>query len=175
MHHCHEALLGVEWDTLLFFAALFVVVEGVGELGLLRFIANTLSDMVGAADLGSRQIFAIILIVWSSAIFSAFVDNIPFTATMVPIMLQMVDQVAGISIEPLAWALAFGACFGGNGTLIGASANIVMASKAEVEGSHISFVDFFKVGFPVMILTVFIAMLYLILLNTLFWQATAGM
>mmetsp|Transcript_27974 Transcript_27974/g.54629 ORF Transcript_27974/g.54629 Transcript_27974/m.54629 type:complete len:872 (-) Transcript_27974:555-3170(-) len=175
MHHCHEALLGVEWDTLLFFAALFVVVEGVGELGLLRFIANTLSGMVGAADLASRQIFAIVLIVWSSAIFSAFVDNIPFTATMVPIMLQLVEQVPGISIEPLAWALAFGACFGGNGTLIGASANIVMASKAEVEGAHISFIDFFKVGFPVMLLSVFGAMLYLIVLNTLFWQATAGM
>jgi len=175
MHHCHEALLGVEWDTLLFFAALFVVVEGVGELGLLRFIANTLSGMVGSASPDSRQTFALVLIVWSAAIFSAFVDNIPFTATMVPIMLQMVEQVEGISIEPLAWALAFGACFGGNGTLIGASANIVMASKAEVEGHHISFVDFFKVGMPVLFISVFIAMVYLLILNAAFWQATAGM
>jgi len=174
MHHCHEALLGVEWDTLLFFAALFVVVEGVGELGLLRFIANTLSGMVGTAPVESRQLAAICLIVWASAIFSAFVDNIPFTATMVPVMLQLVEQVEGISIEPLAWALAFGACFGGNGTLIGASANIVMASKAEVEGHHISFIDFFKVGFPVMLITVAIANIYLMILNAAFWQATAG-
>jgi len=204
MHHCHEALLGVEWDTLLFFAALFVVVEGVGELGLLRFIANTLSGMVGVVSPGGRQAFSIFLICWASAIFSAFVDNIPFTATMVPVMKKMVEDVPGINIEPLAWALAFGACFGGNGTLIGASANIVMASKAEVEGHHISFMDFFRVspmswrslldtararlflvfffsltmtscveqiGFPIMILSVAIATVYLLLLNTIFWQA----
>ena len=75
---------------------------------------------------------ALILIVWASAIFSAFVDNIPFTATMVPVLQQLVNEVEGVSIRPLAWALCLGACFGGNGTLIGASANIVMASKAEV-------------------------------------------
>ena len=86
MHHCHEALHGVEWDTLLFFAALFVVVEGVGELGLLRFIANTLSGMVSGIAPAGRQAFSIFLICWASAIFSAFVDNIPFTATMVPVM-----------------------------------------------------------------------------------------
>lgn len=112
--------------------------------------------------------------VWASAIFSAFVDNIPFTATMVPVMIQMVEAVDGISIRPLAWALAFGACFGGNGTLIGASANIVMASKAETEGYHISFIDFFKVGFPVMLISVAVANVYLFMLNALFWQSTAG-
>uniref|UniRef100_A0A7S0HFN8 Citrate transporter-like domain-containing protein n=1 Tax=Hanusia phi TaxID=3032 RepID=A0A7S0HFN8_9CRYP len=174
MHHCHEALHAVEWDTLLFFAALFVVVEGVGELGLLRFIANTLSGMVATVPVEGRQYFSLFLICWASAIFSAFVDNIPFTATMVPVMMQMVETVPGISIEPLAWALAFGACFGGNGTLIGASANIVMASKAETEGFHISFVDFFRIGFPVMLLTVLICNIYLFLLNAAFWQSHAG-
>jgi Na+/H+ antiporter NhaD/arsenite permease-like protein len=174
MHHCHEALLAVEWDTLLFFAALFVVVEGVGELGLLRFIANTLSGMVETVPVEGRQYFAIFLICWASAVFSAFVDNIPFTATMVPVMVQMVERVEGLSIEPLAWALAFGACFGGNGTLIGASANIVMASKAEVEGYRISFIEFFKIGFPVMIISVAIVTVYLMILNAIFWQASAG-
>ena len=112
------------------------------------FIATTLSGLVEGVSVGSRQYFSIWLIMWSSAVFSAFVDNIPFTATMVPVMMQMVEAVDGISIRPLAWALAFGACFGGNGTLIGASANIVMASKAETEGYHISFMDFFKVTPP---------------------------
>ena len=87
---------------------------------------------------------------------------------------QMVERVEGLSIEPLAWALAFGACFGGNGTLIGASANIVMASKAEVEGYRISFIEFFKIGFPVMIISVAIVTVYLMILNAIFWQASAG-
>jgi len=164
----------VEWDTLLFFAALFVVVEGVSEMGLLRFIANTLSGMVEGVGESSRQYFSIWLIMWASGFFSAFVDNIPFTATMVPVMVQMVDKVEGISIRPLAWALAFGACFGGNGTLIGASANIVMASKAEMEGWPISFVEFFKVGFPVMIISLLVTNVYLFLMNFAFWQSTAG-
>jgi Na+/H+ antiporter NhaD/arsenite permease-like protein len=91
-----------------------------------------LSDIVASVPVDQRQIVALILIVWASAIFSAFVDNIPFTATMVPVLQQLVSEVEGVSIRPLAWALCLGACFGGNGTLIGASANIVMASKAEV-------------------------------------------
>jgi len=95
--------MAVEWDTLLFFAALFVVVEGVSELGLLRFIAMTLSGLVEGVSEGSRQYFSLWLIMWSSAVFSAFVDNIPFTATMVPVMIQMVESVDGISIRPLAW------------------------------------------------------------------------
>jgi len=130
--------------------------------------------MVGGVGESSRQYFSIWLIMWSSGVFSAFVDNIPFTATMVPVMMQMVENVEGISIRPLAWALAFGACFGGNGTLIGASANIVMASKAETEGWSISFVDFFKVGFPVMIISLAVTNVYLFLMNFAFWQATAG-
>ena len=128
----------------------------------------------GMGEGEGRQYFAIFLICWASAVFSAFVDNIPFTATMVPVMVQMVERVEGLSIEPLAWALAFGACFGGNGTLIGASANIVMASKAEVEGYRISFIEFFKIGFPVMIISVAIVTVYLMILNAIFWQASAG-
>lgn len=92
-HRCHEALRDVEWDTLLFFAALFVFVEALGELGLLRFIAKTLSDMVRHAPESSRQTAAICLILWVSAIFSSFVDNIPFTATMVPVMVQVCERV----------------------------------------------------------------------------------
>eukprot|EP00282_Hemiselmis_andersenii_P021076 CAMPEP_0172043706 /NCGR_PEP_ID=MMETSP1041-20130122/26406_1 /TAXON_ID=464988 /ORGANISM="Hemiselmis andersenii, Strain CCMP439" /LENGTH=837 /DNA_ID=CAMNT_0012702151 /DNA_START=40 /DNA_END=2553 /DNA_ORIENTATION=+ len=169
MHHCHEALMAVEWDTLLFFAALFVVVEGVGELGLLRAIASILSDIVRSVPVDSRQIVAIVIIVWASAIFSAFVDNIPFTATMVPVLQQLVADVEGVSIRPLAWALAFGACFGGNGTLIGASANIVMASKAEVEGFPVTFISFIKIGFPAMLISVAFATCYLAAVNSIFY------
>jgi len=172
MHHCHEALHGVEWDTLLFFAALFVIVEGLGELGLLRFVASTLGGMIAEAPIASRQYFAIGLILWSSAFFSAFVDNIPFTATMVPILKQLAADVPGIAIEPLAWALAFGACFGGNGTLIGASANIVMAGKAAAEGHHITFVYFFKVGMPAMIISMVTATMYMMVLNAAVYQAS---
>mmetsp|Transcript_19342 Transcript_19342/g.30246 ORF Transcript_19342/g.30246 Transcript_19342/m.30246 type:complete len:284 (+) Transcript_19342:245-1096(+) len=170
MHHCHEALMAVEWDTLLFFASLFVVVEGVGELGLLRAIANLLSDLIEGVEEDNRQMAALVLIVWCSSIFSAFVDNIPFTATMVPVMQQMVRQVDGIAIEPLAWALCLGACFGGNGTLVGASANIVMASKAEIEGYPIKFIGFMKIGMPVLFISVTFATGYLLVVNTLFWK-----
>jgi len=173
MHHCHEALHGVEWDTLLFFAALFVIVEGLGELGLLRFVASTLGSMIAAAPVESRQLFAIVLILWVSAFFSAFVDNIPFTATMVPILKQLAADVPGVHIEPLAWALAFGACFGGNGTLIGASANIVMAGKAAAEGYHITFVQFFRVGMPAMIISMVVVTFYMMIGNAVYYQSLA--
>ena len=174
LHHCHDALMAVEWDTLLFFAALFVVVEGVGELGLLRSIANMLAGLVEGVAQGSRQYFAIALILWAAGVFSAVVDNIPFTATMVPVLVQLVERVDGISIRPLVWALAMGACFGGNGTLIGASANIVMASKAETEGWHVSFIDFVRAGLPAMVISLAVSNVYLFALNAAFWQSSAG-
>eukprot|EP00282_Hemiselmis_andersenii_P008207 CAMPEP_0114164598 /NCGR_PEP_ID=MMETSP0043_2-20121206/30753_1 /TAXON_ID=464988 /ORGANISM="Hemiselmis andersenii, Strain CCMP644" /LENGTH=410 /DNA_ID=CAMNT_0001261269 /DNA_START=156 /DNA_END=1388 /DNA_ORIENTATION=- len=174
-HRCHEALRDVEWDTLLFFAALFVFVEALGELGLLRAIATSLSHVIERAPEETRQFDAICLILWVSALFSSFVDNIPFTATMVPVMVQLVNQVEGLTIQPLAWSLVFGACFGGNGTLIGASANIVMASKAESEGHIITFRQFFIVAFPGMLLSVCIAMLYLVIVNAAIWQHSLTM
>ena len=103
-----------------------------------------------------------VILLWVSAIASAFIDNIPYTATMIPIVLQ-ISQGANVELGPLIWALAFGACLGGNGTLIGASANVVMAGMSEEAGYPVSFNEFFKAGFPMMILTTAIVTLYMVL------------
>lgn len=160
-----DALHGVEWDTLLFFGALFVMVEGLAEMGLIRVIARSLSDTIVSVDVASRQPVAIVVIMYVSAVTSAFVDNIPYTTTMVPVIRQIALEVSGVSIEPLIWSLSFGACLGGMGTLIGASDNMVAAGIGEKAGYHISFVDFMKIGFPMMLLCVTVATGWLLLLH----------
>ena len=102
------------------------------------------------------------LILWLSAVASAFVDNIPFVATMIP-LLQEVGQLSQMPMESLWWSLALGACLGGNGTLIGASANVIVAGMAERNGTPIRFIEFLKLGFPLMILSIFISNIYLFL------------
>jgi Na+/H+ antiporter NhaD/arsenite permease-like protein len=102
------------------------------------------------------------LILWLSAVASAFVDNIPFVATMIP-LLQEVGQLSQMPMDSLWWSLALGACLGGNGTLIGASANVIVAGMAERNGTPIKFVDFLKLGFPLMLLSVLISNIYLFL------------
>ena len=108
----------------LFFAGLFVFTEGIAELGLLRIIADQLSSAIEMVPLESRSIVATVLIQIVSAVASAFVDNIPFTTTMIPVIKRMSDNVDGLELRPLAWALCFGADYGGMGTLIGSSANV---------------------------------------------------
>jgi Na+/H+ antiporter NhaD/arsenite permease-like protein len=164
-HDLEEALEGVEWDTLIFFAALFVMVEGLAEMGLLRMIGNQLSEVVESFDPASRQANAIIIVSYVSAVTSAFVDNIPFTTTMIPIIKQIAEDVDGIRIEPLIWSLAFGSCLGGMGTLIGASDNVVMAGIAEKAGYHVSFMSFMRIGFPFMIQSVTITTVWMLFLN----------
>ena len=100
------------------------------------------------------------LILWMSAFASAFIDNIPFVATLIP-LIQDMGQMGLSNLEPMWWSLALGACLGGNGTLIGASANVVVASLAAQHGKQISFIGFMKVAFPVMILTIIIANIYI--------------
>ena len=109
-----------------------------------------------------RLAAAVLIILWVSAIASAFIDNIPYTATMIPVVMQISHELS-IDLSPMIWALAFGACLGGNGTLIGASANVVTAGMSEEAGYPISFNEFFKAGFPIMILTTAIVSLYMIL------------
>eukprot|EP01050_Picozoa_sp_SAG11_P010341 SAG11_NODE_1031_length_6111_cov_2.587159_2_plen_148_part_00 len=140
----------MEWDTLIFFAALFVLVEGLGEMGLLRAIAAVISELIESFQPENQQMMAIILVSWVSAVTSAFIDNIPFTTTMIPVIRQIAEEIDVINIEPLIWSLAFGSCLGGMGTLIGASDNVVMAGIAEKAGFHVSFLDFMKIGFPLM-------------------------
>jgi Na+/H+ antiporter NhaD/arsenite permease-like protein len=140
----------IEWPTLMFFIFLFIIVGAVEEAGLLALIADWILDLSKGNFLLSMT-----LILWVAAIMSAFVDNIPFTATMLPIVAYLSKVIPG-SENTLWWALALGACFGGNGTIIGASANVVTMGIAESKGFHISFGGFMKTAFPYMILSILI-------------------
>jgi Na+/H+ antiporter NhaD/arsenite permease-like protein len=148
----------VEWSTLLFFMFLFVIVGAVEETGLLALIA----DWVLRFSRGNL-VAAICLILWVSAIVSAFVDNIPFTATMLPVTAYLGQMIPDADKNVLWWALALGACLGGNGTLIGASANVVTMGIAEREGHPVGFFEFMKVGFAYMIVSVGLANVWLLL------------
>ena len=168
-HELEEPLESVEWTTLLFFAGLFVLVHSLQEIGVIAFIGEYVEKAI--AYFGDdtpegqtvRLAAAILIVLWVSAVASAFIDNIPYTATMIPIVLQISDNLGSYLLTPLIWALAFGACLGGNGTLIGASANVVTAGMAEEAGYPISFNEFFKAGFPIMIITTFIVSFYMLL------------
>ena len=162
-HDIHHDLEYVEWDTLIFFASLFVMVEAMGEVGLIRGIGDVLTDIIKSVPASRRVPAALSILMWASALISGFLDNIPYTATMVPIIQQLANAGLGLEIKPLAFALCFGACLGGNGSLVGASANIVVAGIAERMGHTISFNSFIRVSFPVMLLSVAIANGYLVL------------
>ncbi|MBU4262298.1 MAG: ArsB/NhaD family transporter [Proteobacteria bacterium] len=148
----------IEWTTLLFFMFLFMLVGGVEETGLLDIIADGVLNLSG----GNLAV-SICLILWVSAIMSAFVDNIPFTATMLPIVAYLTGVIPGAESGVLWWALAFGACFGGNGTMIGASANVVTLGIAESAGYSIKFVAYMKVAFLYMMISVAIANVWLLM------------
>lgn len=145
----------VEWITIFFFIGLFVLVGGLEHVGAINWAAERMLQMTG----GDFQITSI-LVLWGAAIFSAFVDNIPFVATMIPLVETMEGQFAQ-GLEPIWWSLALGACLGGNGTLVGASANLVVAGMAEKAGYKIKFIEFMKVGLFIMFITVTIAQAYL--------------
>ncbi|MDD3952144.1 MAG: ArsB/NhaD family transporter [Desulfobacterales bacterium] len=147
----------IEWPTLMFFIFLFILVGAVEEAGLLAVIADWILDVSGGDYLMSMT-----LILWVAAIMSAFVDNIPFTATMLPIVAYLSKVIPGAE-NTLWWALALGACFGGNGTMIGASANVVTMGIAESKGYKISFGGFLKVAFPYMILSIILCQVWLML------------
>ncbi|MBW2172055.1 MAG: ArsB/NhaD family transporter [Deltaproteobacteria bacterium] len=147
----------IEWPTLMFFIFLFILVGAVEEAGLLAVIADWILNM----SKGNFWI-AMTLILWVAAIMSAFVDNIPFTATMLPIVAYLTKVIPG-SENTLWWALAVGACFGGNGTIIGASANVVTMGIAESKGYKISFIGFMKPAFPYMIISILIAQAWLMI------------
>ena len=152
-----KVLSKVEWLAIFFFAGLFILVGGLVETGVIKMLA----EEAIAITQGSVEATAV-LILWMSAFASAFVDNIPFVATMIPLIKDM--GAMGLSnLEPMWWSLALGACLGGNGTLIGASANVVVASLAAQHGRQISFIGFMKVAFPCMILSIIISTAYLYL------------
>jgi Na+/H+ antiporter NhaD/arsenite permease-like protein len=155
-HKVHKALSEVEWETIFFFMGLFMLVYGVEQAGLLSMLGQKLLTFT-EGDIA----FTAILVLWSSAILSAIVDNIPFVATMIPLIQSMEESLGGHdAILPIWWALSLGACLGGNGSLVGASANVMVASFAERAGHRISFLKFMKLGFPLMLATIVIAHVY---------------
>lgn len=149
-----EALGQVEWVTLAFFAGLFVIVGALTETGVIALLAEGLIGLTGGS------VFATMLVLlFGSALVSAFLDNIPFVATMIPILLAL--GASGMDTTPLWWAVSLGACLGGNGSIIGASANVVLSDISAQNGHEITFAQFFRVGFPCMLLTVAVAAVYL--------------
>ena len=154
-----ETVAGVEWTTILFFTGLFVVVGGLQETGVIQLLA----DWLMSATHGSLAL-TLVIILWFSALISAFLDNIPFVATLIPLILAMGNS--GMDIAPLWWAVSLGACLGGNGTLIGASANVVLSGISTRHGYPITFSSYLKVGFPLMLVSILISTAYLLLRYT---------
>jgi Na+/H+ antiporter NhaD/arsenite permease-like protein len=152
-----KAFTHVEWPTLMFFAGLFIIVSGVELTGALELFAHQIVTATGG-DFAATAV----MIIWSSAFASAFVDNIPYTATMIPIIENIsldptiASKLDTLDFNPLWYALAIGADFGGNGTLIGASANLVAIAVMERHGYRMAFKDFIIKGMPYMIATTLI-------------------
>jgi Na+/H+ antiporter NhaD/arsenite permease-like protein len=141
----------------MFFVGLFILVHGLEASGVIKWMAEQLI----AATAGDKNV-TIIAILWGSAILSAFIDNIPFVATMIPMIKAMAPTFGGEqALMPFWWALSLGACLGGNGTLIGASANLVVAGMAERAGHTIRFVTYMKSSFGLMIMSIAICHVYM--------------
>ncbi|XP_062127759.1 P protein [Drosophila sulfurigaster albostrigata] len=159
----------VEWSTLLFFAGLFVLVEVVSELGLIDWVGDLTIDMIQSVGNEHRVVTAIMLVLWISAVFSAFVDNIPIVTMMLKLAIKLsTNDELNLPLMPLIWAISMGVCFGGNGTLIAASSNVVAAGIANQHGYKITFMEFFIYGFPVMLLSDVVATIYLLIAHGLF-------
>jgi Na+/H+ antiporter NhaD/arsenite permease-like protein len=152
----HAAFVEVEWGALFFFMGLFVIVTGVEHAGLLEILGAEMMKATGGDPAATA-----IATLWLSAIVSAAVDNIPFVATMIPLVESMEATIGGAEqLEPVWWSLALGACLGGNGSLIGAAANVMVSGISERAGCPISFATFLKIGLPFMLFTVAIANVY---------------
>ena len=149
-----KVLSKIEWPAIFFFGGLFILVGALVETGVIRMLA---AEAIKAT--GGNVDATAILILWMSAIASAFIDNIPFVATLIP-LIQDMGEMGLTNLDPMWWSLALGACLGGNGTLIGASANVVVASMSAQRGRPISFLGFMKVAFPVMVFTIIISNIY---------------
>lgn len=150
-----KILSRLEWLAIFFFVGLFVLVGGLMETGVIKAMAVEAFNITNG-DVTTTTM----LILWLSAIASAFIDNIPFVATLIPMIKEM-GAMGMTNLEPLWWALSLGACLGGNGTLIGASANVVVAGMASQQGHKISFISYMKIAFPLMILSIIISSAYI--------------
>ena len=169
----HTTFELLEWETLVFFAGLFIMIECINELGVIRAIGNGVSSLIEHAPMKWRSLIAHMLILWVSGIVSSVLDNIAFIATMIPVIQILAANetlrlgCVGVSsldldICDLAWTLAFGACFGGNGTLVGAGANLVTAGISTSKGYPITFRSFFKFGATCTLVTLVVSTFYVI-------------
>lgn len=150
----------IEWSALLFFAGLFILVGAVGNVGYLEDLAVWIFD-----NFGSDPVMLAVAIVWVSAIASAVIDNIPFTAAMIPVIVSIVEANPELDIAPLFWALAMGAGFGGNATPIGSSANVMTVAISERGPRPITTAEWVKVGLPVMVITCAVATVFIIVFH----------
>jgi Na+/H+ antiporter NhaD/arsenite permease-like protein len=150
----------IEWPTLIFFMMLFVVVAGAEETGLIQVLADGVKALSGGS-----LVAAVLMILWVSALASAIIDNIPFTATMLPVVAYLSQAIPGAQNGVLWWALSLGACLGGNGTMIGASANVVTVGLAEKAGYPISFMSYLKAAFVPMLITIVFCSFWLLLVE----------
>jgi len=147
----------VDWITIFFFVGLFIVVHGLEVTGVIGGLADRL-----VAASGGNLAIAVFTVLWASAILSAIIDNIPFVAAMIPLIRAMAPSLGGdVALEPLWWALSLGACLGGNGTLIGASANLTVAGIANREGVRFDFLLYTRYGAPLAVVSVILSHLYL--------------
>ena len=157
-HHLVESTMkSVEWATIFFFIGLFIAVGGLIETGIIGSLAQQAVELTGG-DVTATSL----LVLWLSAIVSSVLDNIPFVATMIP-LIQGMGEMGVSNLEPIWWSLALGACLGGNGTLVGASANLIVAGLAAERGVRITFINYLKVGFPIMIFTIVLSTVYVYL------------
>lgn len=150
-----RVLSRLEWLAIFFFAGLFILVGGLVETGVIKMAAEKVMSLTQ----GNLPLTTM-LVLWVSAIASSFVDNIPFVATMIP-MIKDMGSMGITNLEPLWWALSLGACLGGNGTIVGASANVIVIGMAAQHGRPIKFLEFMKIAFPMMILSIIISSLFL--------------
>lgn len=155
-HAIQRTFSEVEWITIFFFIGLFVVVAGIEKAGALEWLAHKIVDWTGGNFTATAY-----TILWVSAVLSSVVDNIPFVATMIPVIHSMGSVFTPQQVETLWWSLSLGACLGGNGTLVGASANLVVAGLAERAGHPIRFIPFMLMAFPLMLGSVIVSSLYL--------------
>lgn len=150
-----EILKEVEWPTLFFFLGLFVMVGGLEKTGVINFIAGKMSDVTQGNTAIATQ-----MVLWVSGVSTTFINSIPYTATMISVIENMGASISG-SVDPLWWALSLGACFGGNGTLIGAAANIIVAGFTQKTNYPLGFMQYVKVGIPLMLVSIILTSIYL--------------
>ena len=156
-----KALQTVEWPVIFFFVGLFILVGALQVVGVIEQLAIKALTVTG-----DDMFITAMLIMWLSAIGSAFVDNIPFVATMIPLIMDMGRLGGMVDLDILWWSLSLGACLGGNGTIIGASANVVVIGMAEKRGVSITFLGFMKIAFPLMIMSIAISSIYIYFWHT---------